>query len=89
MYASGPPGSGQDSRIFPDGHLPQRLQRPELLLADRIDRDPRDLGDLLVREFVDVEEAVVGSSAIRKVGSQLKAMASITRWRMPPENSWT
>ena len=33
--------------------------------------------------------AVVGSSAIRKPGLQLSAMASMTRWRMPPENSCT
>ena len=31
--------------------------------------------------------AVVGSSAMSSVGSQLSAMAIITRWRMPPENS--
>ena len=31
--------------------------------------------------------AVVGSSAISSVGSQHSAMAIITRWRIPPENS--
>ena len=31
--------------------------------------------------------AVVGSSAIRRSGSQESAMAIMTRWRMPPE-SW-
>ena len=31
--------------------------------------------------------AVVGSSAMSRVGSQHSAMAIITRWRMPPENS--
>ena len=31
--------------------------------------------------------AVVGSSAIKMSGSQSSAMAIITRWRMPPENS--
>ncbi len=31
--------------------------------------------------------AVVGSSAISSFGSQASAMAIITRWRMPPENS--
>ena len=31
--------------------------------------------------------AVVGSSAIRISGSQASAMAIMTRWRMPPENS--
>ena len=30
--------------------------------------------------------AVVGSSAINNLGLQDKAMAIITRWRMPPEN---
>ena len=32
--------------------------------------------------------AVVGSSAIRTSGSLAIAIAIITRWRMPPENSW-
>ncbi len=32
--------------------------------------------------------AVVGSSAISSCGRQSRAMAIITRWRMPPENSW-
>ena len=31
--------------------------------------------------------AVVGSSQIRSFGSQAKAMAIMTRWRIPPENS--
>ncbi|MNY83124.1 hypothetical protein D3C86_2256650 [compost metagenome] len=31
--------------------------------------------------------AVVGSSAISIEGLQANAMAIITRWRMPPENS--
>ena len=31
--------------------------------------------------------AVVGSSAISSLGSLISAMAIITRWRMPPENS--
>ena len=31
--------------------------------------------------------AVVGSSAISSFGSQLSAIAIITRWRSPPE-SW-
>ena len=30
--------------------------------------------------------AVVGSSAINNIGSQASAAASITRWRMPPDN---
>ena len=32
--------------------------------------------------------AVVGSSQMRIFGSQAKAMAIITRWRIPPESSW-
>ncbi len=32
--------------------------------------------------------AVVGSSAISTCGSQLSAMAIMTRWRMPPESWW-
>ena len=32
--------------------------------------------------------AVVGSSAMIRLGSLAIAMAIITRWRMPPENSW-
>ena len=32
--------------------------------------------------------AVVGSSAMRMSGLQARAMAIMTRWRMPPENSW-
>ncbi len=31
--------------------------------------------------------AVVGSSAIRSSGRVISAMAIMTRWRMPPENS--
>ena len=30
--------------------------------------------------------AVVGSSAIRSLGSQASAIAIMARWRMPPEN---
>ena len=32
--------------------------------------------------------AVVGSSAISSLGSQARAMAIITRWRIPPDSSW-
>ena len=32
--------------------------------------------------------AVVGSSAISTSGWHSSAMAIITRWRIPPENSW-
>ena len=31
--------------------------------------------------------AVVGSSAIRSLGEHDKAMAIMTRWRIPPENA--
>ena len=31
--------------------------------------------------------AVVGSSAISRLGPQISARAIIARWRMPPENS--
>jgi hypothetical protein len=31
--------------------------------------------------------AVVGSSAIRRAGPQISAMAIIARWRRPPESS--
>ena len=32
--------------------------------------------------------AVVGSSAMSSWGWQMRPMAIITRWRMPPESSW-
>ena len=32
--------------------------------------------------------AVVGSSAMRILGRQARAMAIITRWRMPPDSWW-
>ena len=32
--------------------------------------------------------AVVGSSAIISLGLHTIAMAIMTRWRIPPENSW-
>ena len=32
--------------------------------------------------------AVVGSSAISSLGRQARAMAIMTRWRMPPESWW-
>ena len=32
--------------------------------------------------------AVVGSSAMRILGLQARAMAIMTRWRMPPESWW-
>ena len=32
--------------------------------------------------------AVVGSSAMSRSGSLARAMASMTRWRWPPDNSW-
>ena len=37
--------------------------------------------------WIVTSSAVVGSSAIRISGSHASAMAIMTRWRMPPENS--
>ena len=37
--------------------------------------------------WIVTSSAVVGSSAIRSLGSQARAMAIMTRWRMPPD-SW-
>ena len=37
--------------------------------------------------WVVTSSAVVGSSAISSFGSFVRAIAIITRWRMPPENS--
>ena len=38
--------------------------------------------------WIVTSRAVVGSSAIRSAGLQERAIAIMTRWRMPPENSW-
>ena len=35
---------------------------------------------------IDTSSAVVGSSAISRIGSAASASAMTTRWRMPPEN---
>ncbi len=40
-----------------------------------------------ISAWVVTSRAVVGSSAISTCGLQASAMAIITRWRMPPENS--
>ena len=37
--------------------------------------------------WIVTSSAVVGSSAMRSAGSHDSAIAIITRWRMPPENS--
>ena len=37
--------------------------------------------------WIVTSSAVVGSSAIRMLGSQESAIAIITRWRIPPESS--
>ena len=37
--------------------------------------------------WIVTSSAVVGSSAISSLGEQDSAIAMITRWRMPPENS--
>ena len=36
--------------------------------------------------WIVTSRAVVGSSAIRTLGSQESAIAIITRWRIPPES---
>jgi oligopeptide transport system ATP-binding protein len=38
--------------------------------------------------WIVTSSAVVGSSAIRSCGLQLRPMAIMTRWRIPPENWW-
>ena len=38
--------------------------------------------------WIVTSRAVVGSSAIRSLGSQASAMAIMTRWRSPPDSSW-
>jgi hypothetical protein len=37
--------------------------------------------------WIVTSSAVVGSSAISRLGEHDSAIAIITRWRMPPENS--
>jgi hypothetical protein len=37
--------------------------------------------------WIVTSSAVVGSSAISRLGEQDSAIAIITRWRIPPENS--
>src|SRR5918992_467283 len=44
------------------------------------------VGDFGNRAWVVTSSAVVGSSAISRSGSLTRAIAIITRWRMPPEN---
>ena len=38
--------------------------------------------------WIVTSRAVVGSSAMSSAGLQIKAIAIITRWRIPPENWW-
>ncbi len=38
--------------------------------------------------WIVTSSAVVGSSAMSRLGSQLRAMAIIARWRIPPLNWW-
>ena len=40
----------------------------------------------MICAWIVTSRAVVGSSAMRMSGSQARAMAIMTRWRMPPEN---
>ena len=42
---------------------------------------------LRISAWVVTSSAVVGSSAISSLGRQAMAMASSTRWRMPPDSS--
>ncbi len=46
-----------------------------------------DFMSSMICAWIVTSRAVVGSSAIRMSGSQASAMAIMTRWRMPPENS--
>ena len=41
----------------------------------------------MICDCVVTSSAVVGSSAIRSLGEQDRAMAIMTRWRMPPEKA--
>ena len=42
----------------------------------------------IICAWIVTSSAVVGSSATRREGLQDRAMAIITRWRMPPESRW-
>ena len=41
----------------------------------------------MICAWVVTSRAVVGSSAISSLGEQDRAMAIMTRWRMPPEKA--
>ena len=41
----------------------------------------------MITAWVVMSTPVVGSSAISKAGSQANAIAIMTRWHMPPDNS--
>ncbi|SVK54636.1 Protein of uncharacterised function (DUF1602) [Acinetobacter baumannii] len=45
------------------------------------------LSNVMICAWTVTSSAVVGSSAISSFGRHSSAMAIITRWRMPPENS--
>ena len=50
-------------------------------------RDWRSSSSARICACTVTSSAVVGSSAISNLGSLASAIAIITRWRMPPENS--
>ncbi len=48
----------------------------------------RRLRSSMICAWIETSSAVVGSSAISRLGSAAIASAITTRWRMPPENWW-
>ncbi len=67
-------------------------RRPPRVVGDEDDRGAEAALEVLhEREDLGLDvtsRAVVGSSAMRICGSQQRAMAIMTRWRMPPESWW-
>ena len=49
-------------------------------------RPERSSSNARICAWMVTSRAVVGSSAISSLGSQLRAIAIITRWRSPPES---
>ena len=70
-------------------HIPETTPRSWVI---RITAVPslRDSSLMISRiwAWIVTSSAVVGSSAIRTSGLHERAMAIMTRWRMPPENWW-